>query len=68
MPAEEKQALIDQLKGRWEELNADFQKLPLQLDTSSKLRRKNLLEAQLARVEADIQLLQQRKEVIIVQG
>lgn len=66
MPAAEKQDLLMQLKRQWGELNAAYQKLPLQLDTPSKKRSKEFLEAQLAQCESDIQLLQLRPQVVIL--
>ena len=62
----DKHTLLRQLKVRWGNLNAAFQKLPLQLDTPSKQRRKEDLELQLAQTEADIQLLQLRPTVMVL--
>ena len=64
---EERQALLRQLKTKWGQLNAAFQKLPLQLDTLSKHRSKQHIEEQLLQCEADIQLLQWRPVVLVSQ-
>lgn len=62
----ERQELLCKLKIQWGILNAAFQRLPLQLDTPSKKRRKERLEEQLAQTEADINLLQLRPKVMVL--
>ncbi len=66
MPDEDKKDLLKRLKRHWGALNAAYQKLPLQLDTPSKKRSKELLETKLAQCEADIQLLQLRPQSIVM--
>ncbi len=66
MPEDEKQDLIKKLKRKWGNLNATYQKLPLQLDTPSKRRCKEELERELSQCEADIHMLQARPQVIIL--
>lgn len=68
LSTEDKAELTDQLKARWGDLNAAFQKLPLQLDTPSKRRRKEILEAELAQTEADILLLQHHSTVMVLKA
>lgn len=63
---EDRMELLRRLKTKWGVLNAAFQKLPLQLDTPSKQRRKEHLETELAQTEADIQLLQLRPTVLVL--
>lgn len=65
LSAADKLQLLQQLKTKWGQLNAAFQKLPLQADTPSKLKHKELLETELAQTEADIQLLQLQENVIV---
>ena len=65
MSKEERAELLALLKGKWGVLNAAFQRLPMTLDTPSKRRRKEVLEAQLAQTEHDIQLLQNAVTVLI---
>lgn len=65
-PDAEKQELLRHLKTRWGVQNSAFQKLPLQLDTATKKRRKEQLELELTQTEADIQLLQLRPGIMIV--
>lgn len=63
----EKQQLLRDLKSRWGIQNSAFQKLPLQLDTATKKRRKEQLELELSQTEADIQLLQLRPCIMVLQ-
>ena len=60
MPEEERQQLITALKKKWEELMRDYQKESHhgKLDTIGKKGRKEVLEAQMDQVEADIKKLQ----------
>ena len=60
MPEEERQELIDALKKKWEVLMRDYQKESHhgKLDTIGKKTRKEILEADMDQVEADIKKLQ----------
>ena len=60
MPEEERQELIAALKKKWEVLMRDYQKESHhgKLDTIGKMSRKEVLEAQMDQVEADIKKLQ----------
>ena len=60
MPEDERQQLIIALKRKWEELMRDYQKESHhgKLDTIGKKGRKEVLEAQMDQVEADIKKLQ----------
>ncbi|KAJ3367929.1 hypothetical protein GGF31_006988 [Allomyces arbusculus] len=55
LPDEERRALLDGLKGNWEKLNNEYQKLSLTVDTVPKIARKVNMEQQLKRLEEDIQ-------------
>eukprot|EP00741_Cyanophora_paradoxa_P000150 tig00000057_g145.t1 len=61
---DEKREVLSGLKQRWEVLNRQFQTLPVVLDTVSKKKRKEDLEAELANIEKDIQRMS--KEVVVV--
>ena len=60
MPDEERKQLIIALKKKWEELMLNYQKESHhgKLDTIGKKGRKEVLEAQMDQVEADIKKLQ----------
>lgn len=60
MPEEERQELIAALKKKWEVLMRDYQKESHhgKLDTIGKKGRKEILEAEMDQVEADIKKLQ----------
>jgi len=60
MPEEERQELIAALKKKWEVLMRDYQKESHhgKLDTIGKKTRKEILEADMDQVEADIKKLQ----------
>ena len=60
MPEEERQELIAALKKKWEVLMRDYQKESHhgKLDTIGKKGRKEILEAEMDQVEADIKRLQ----------
>uniref|UniRef100_A0A7S0LMH4 Enkurin domain-containing protein n=2 Tax=Coccolithus braarudii TaxID=221442 RepID=A0A7S0LMH4_9EUKA len=66
----ERAELIDQLKGKWDEVNAIYQRsscLSLaSLDTIGKVKRKEMYEAQLAQIERDIEKLS--KPVVYVKA
>lgn len=59
MPEEDRQELISALKKKWEQLNVDYQKESHHgnLDTIGKKSRKEVLEAQMDQIEADIKKL-----------
>ena len=60
MAEDERQELIAALKKKWEVLMRDYQKESHhgKLDTIGKMSRKEVLEAQMDQVEADIKKLQ----------
>eukprot|EP00276_Gloeochaete_wittrockiana_P004744 CAMPEP_0184661662 /NCGR_PEP_ID=MMETSP0308-20130426/39501_1 /TAXON_ID=38269 /ORGANISM="Gloeochaete witrockiana, Strain SAG 46.84" /LENGTH=239 /DNA_ID=CAMNT_0027103119 /DNA_START=89 /DNA_END=808 /DNA_ORIENTATION=- len=62
--AEEKEELLTGLKTKWEETNRRYQTISFTLDTPSKKKRKEDLEAELEQLEKDIRLL--AKEVVVV--
>ena len=57
----ERLELVDQLKTKWDEVNATYQRSSVlslaSLDTIGKVKRKELYEAQLAQIERDIEKL-----------
>lgn len=65
LDANEKETLIIGLKSNWQEIFSFYQKLPLQIDTPGKIKRKTKMEEQLKKLETDIQMLQ-RHEMIYV--
>jgi hypothetical protein len=67
LPQEERAQLLALLKAKWGEVNTQFLRLPLQLDTPAAKARKEALERQLAQIEADIRLLQRGDRLIVVQ-
>lgn len=68
LPEEERQALVDALKSKWQDVNKAYQGscvLSLKsLDTIGKVKRKEMYEAQLAQIEKDIEKLS--RKVILV--
>lgn len=64
---EEREALLDALKAKWDAVNAQYQKIThlVKLDTAGQLRRKEQLEAQLTRLENDIQRLDRPGPILI---
>jgi catalase len=64
---EERMALVDALKAKWDSVNAQYQKIThlVKLDTTGQLRRKETLEAQLTKLENDIQRLDRPGAVMI---
>jgi len=64
----ERLMLVDQLKGKWDEVNATYQRSSVlslaALDTIGKVKRKEKYEAQLAQIERDIEKLS--KKVVYV--
>lgn len=63
----EKNALIRQLKAKWDSVNADYQKMTMHvvLDTISKVRRKEAFESQLQELEDAIERLERAGPVIV---
>jgi len=63
---EEKHALIQGLKAKWEAINTDYQAIThlTVLDTMGKIRRKEKYEAELAQTEKDIEKLN-RKQIYV---
>lgn len=64
---EERFELVNALKAKWDMVNAQYQKIThlVKLDTAGQVRRKETLEAQLAKLEADIQRLDRPGPVLI---
>jgi catalase len=64
---EERQGLVAALKAKWDQVNAQYQKIThlVKLDTTGQLRRKETLENTLAKLEADIQRLDRPGPVLI---
>eukprot|EP00967_Tisochrysis_lutea_P045611 scaffold55346_cov30-Tisochrysis_lutea.AAC.1 len=64
----EREELVRQLKGKWDEINVAYQKTSVlnlnSLDTIGKVKRKEQYEAQLAQIERDIEKLS--KKVVYV--
>ena len=67
MTAEERDALVDQLKTKWDAVNAKYQRIShiVKLDTIGKVRRKEQLKNELTQLEKDIQLLEGRQVVVM---
>ena len=66
MSEAERDALVDQLKTKWDAVNAKYQKIShiVKLDTIGKVRRKETLENELTQLEKDIQRLERRQVVV----
>ena len=60
MDEHERQALISQLKAKWQVVNEGYQKLSFTLDTPAKKTRKERYEADLVQIEKDIETLSRR--------
>lgn len=67
MPVEQLDSLIHALKTKWDNVNAQYQKIchMVKLDTIGKVRRKEKFESQLTQLEKDIQTLENRKVVVV---
>lgn len=63
----ERMELVNALKAKWDSVNAQYQKIThlVKLDTTGQLRRKEQLEAALAKLESDIQRLDRPGPVLI---
>jgi len=66
-PEEERIDLIRCLKEKWDVVNAQYQKIThlVKLDTTGQVRRKEQLEGQLAKLEADILKLERSGTILI---
>jgi len=62
MPEEERQALLADLKRKWEQVNTQYQRMThiVNLDTTGKVRRKEECEQQLQQLEKSIEKLSKR--------
>jgi len=64
LPEEERLKLIDDLKSKWDAVNATYQQSSVlslaSLDTIGKVKRKEMYEAQLAQIEKDIEKLSKK--------
>lgn len=65
LQGEELEGLVHHLKLKWQSLNEAYVRLPCVLDTPSKRRRKEELEAQLAEIERDVRMLSKATAVRI---
>ncbi|KAL4447703.1 hypothetical protein ABPG75_004922 [Micractinium tetrahymenae] len=65
LQGEELAELVRHLKLKWQSLNEVYVRLPCVLDTPSKRRRKEELEAQLAEIERDVRMLSKATSVRI---
>jgi hypothetical protein len=67
IPDEERLQLIDQLKARWDHVNANYQKIThlVKLDTTGQLRRKEKLETELSQLENDIERLEKAGQLLV---
>ena len=61
---EEREALVDDLKKKWDEVNVTYQQTSVldlaSLDSIGKVKRKEQYEAQLAQIEKDIESLSKK--------
>lgn len=64
LPEDERLKLIDELKAKWDNVNATYQQSSVlslaSLDTIGKVKRKEMYEAQLAQIEKDIEKLSKK--------
>lgn len=66
MSGDERDALVQELKEKWQKVNEAYQKLSFTLDTPMRKIRKETYEAELSQLEKDIQTLQ-GKNVLVVE-
>ena len=66
IPHEEKQQLLDGLKHNWNQLQKEYQRMPLLIDTIPKILRKTKLENKLKQLEKDICLLNSNHNSIYI--
>lgn len=66
-PEDERISLLNELKKKWDSVNAQYQKIThlVKLDTTGQVRRKETLEAELSRLEADIDKLERAGTILI---
>jgi len=64
---EERQELLNDLKAKWDNVNANYQKIThlVQLDTTGQIRRKETLEGQLDQLEKNIQKLMRPGPILL---
>lgn len=65
MSGEERDALVVELKMKWQKVNEAYQKLPFNCDSAQQKFRKESLEAELTQLEKDIKKLQGRQVVVV---
>lgn len=68
LSAKDREEMLKGLMHNWHLLQTEFQKLPLVIDTVSKIKRKNDLENILKQLEQDIGLLKSNREILIVRN
>ncbi|VVC38184.1 Enkurin domain [Cinara cedri] len=66
LPQEEREGLLTGLKTNWAELHKEFLLLPVLTDTERKVKRKHMLDKELATLEKDIDMLE-RNPIIYVE-
>lgn len=66
MSSGERDALVQELKEKWQKVNEAYQKLSFTLDTPMRKIRKETYEAELSQLEKDIQTLQ-GKNILVVE-
>ncbi|CAF0779521.1 unnamed protein product [Rotaria sp. Silwood1] len=66
LPPEERLSLINNLKDRYEDIFAEYQRLPLRLETISAIMKKTYLTNQLVNIERDIDFLEKHQQIFIV--
>lgn len=67
LPNEERLQLIEQLKTKWDTVNAQYQRIchMVNLDTIGKVRRKEQLEIELRQIEQDIERLERSPQIFV---
>lgn len=67
LSTEERSSLLNSLKIKWEEVNAEYQQITHMtvLDTLSKVRRKERFEFELKQIEKDMNLLKRKEDIWI---
>eukprot|EP00227_Mantoniella_beaufortii_P015775 CAMPEP_0197587294 /NCGR_PEP_ID=MMETSP1326-20131121/8965_1 /TAXON_ID=1155430 /ORGANISM="Genus nov. species nov., Strain RCC2288" /LENGTH=503 /DNA_ID=CAMNT_0043152001 /DNA_START=175 /DNA_END=1683 /DNA_ORIENTATION=- len=65
MSTGERDALVVELKQKWQKVNEAYQKLPFTLDTPMRKIRKESLESELTQLEKDIKTMQGRQVVVV---
>jgi hypothetical protein len=67
LSTEERSSLLNSLKIKWEEVNAEYQQITHMtvLDTLSKVRRKERFELELKQIEKDMDLLKRKEGIWI---